>query len=136
MSEASTRNDAERSSVGFTVLNRMRRNGTARVKDVSSAYSHDQTPAPWAISLATKILKKQLSDPTNGATHFYSPSRMPKEGENTAGFDVGGGLEHSGNLKKKNYRPSYAKTFSAASIPGVREEGFKFWRAPGNGPVR
>ena len=33
----------------------------------------------------------------------------------------GEGLEHSGNLKKKNHRPGYAKT-SAESIPGVKDD--------------
>jgi len=136
MSEASTGNYAERPSVGFTVLNRMRRNGTARVRDVSTGYAHNQAATPDAVFLATSILKNQFADPTNGATHFYSPGHMPKEKENTAGFDVGGGLEQSGRLRQKNYRPGYAKTWSAMSIPNVREENFKFWRAPGSGPVR
>lgn len=109
-SEASTGNYAERSSVAFTVVNRMRRNATARVKDVSTGYAHSQAATPDAVLLATRILKNQLADPSNGATHFYSPSQMPKEGGNTAGFDISGGLERSGHLKKKNYRPGYAKT--------------------------
>lgn len=68
-SEASIGNEPERTSVGFTVLNRMRRNGTSRVQDVQSGYVHNQAPAPWAISLAAKILKSQIADPTRGATH-------------------------------------------------------------------
>jgi len=135
-SEASVGNDAERSSVGFTVLNRMRRNGTARVKGVSSGFSNNQTPTPDAVSLATKILRNQLADPTSGATHFYSPQFMPKEGETTGRADVGGGLEQSGKLPKKNYRFGYAKAFSPVAVPHVREEHFRFYRAPGNGPVQ
>ncbi len=135
-SEASVGNDAERSSVGFTVLHRMRRNATARVKDVWSGYARNQSPRPWAIRLATTILRNELADTTNGATHFYSPQYMPKEGETTGRADVGGGLEQSGHLKKKNFRPGYAKTFPRVSLPDVNEERFKFWRAPGNGAVR
>ncbi len=134
-SEASVGNDIERTSVGFTVLNRMRRNGTIRVEDVSSGYVDNQTPPPWAVSLATSILRNQLADPSNGATHFYSPRRMPKEGEKVRGADTGGGLEQSGKLPKKNYRPAYTKRFSSVKIPNVHEENFSFWRAPGNGTV-
>ncbi len=94
-SEASVGNDTERSSVAFTVLNRMRRNGGARVKDVGSGYARNQPPRPWAIKLATAILRNELADPTSGATHFYSPQYMPKEGETAGRADVGGGLERA-----------------------------------------
>ena len=135
-SEASVGNDTERSSVGFTVLNRMGRNGTAQVKDVSSGYARNRPPRPWAIRLATTILRNELADPTNGATHFYSPQYMPKEGEMAGRADVGGGLEQSGNLPKKHYRPGYAKAFSPVTVPHVRERHFRFYRAPGNGHVQ
>jgi len=134
-SEASVGNGTERSSVGFAVLNRMHRNGTARVRDVCSGFSEKQTPTPDAVSLATKILRNQLADPTNGATHFYSPINMPKEGQNTGRADIGGGLEQSGDLPKRNFRPGYTKSFSAMKIPEVRDKLFRFYRAPGYGTV-
>jgi hypothetical protein len=135
MSETSIGNDTERASVGFTVLNRMRRNGTARVKDVWSGYSRNQPPRPWAIRLAAKILRNELADPTNGATHFYSPMNMPKEGQQPGSADIGGGLEQSEDLPNKNYRPGYTKSFSATRIPQVRDKLFRFYRAPGYGTV-
>lgn len=135
-SEASVGNDIERASVGFTVLNRMLRNGTTRVSDVSSAFSDNQPPRADAVSLATKILRGELPDPTTDATHFYSPRYMPKVGEPTTGYDTSGGQEQTGKLKKKNYKPEYTKTYIRVKIPGVNDERFKFWREPGNGPVQ
>lgn len=43
----------------------------------------------------------EINDIREGATHFYSPRSMPKEGESTTGRDVGGGLEQTPGLDKK-----------------------------------
>ena len=45
-----------------------------------------------------------LSDPLADATHFYSPSAMPKKGDPVTGKDVGGGLERVPEVKK-NRKP-------------------------------
>ncbi len=134
-SEASNGNYQERLSVGFSVLNRMRREGSGRISDVSQGFAENQVPTSDTILLATRILRGEVADPTNGATHFYSPREMPEEGEVTSGFDVGGGLEQSGDLPKKNYRPGYAKHFSPVKIPEVRDKFFRVYRFPGNEPV-
>ena len=64
-------------AVGHTVLNRMRRNETALVTDVSDRYSYGKnTPTPETRSLATRLLNGQLPDNTGGATHFYQPYAM------------------------------------------------------------
>ena len=63
-------------------------------------------------------------------------SNMPKEGETTGRADIGGGLEQSGKLPRKNYRPGYAKAFAPVTVPHVREEHFRFYKAPGNGHVQ
>ena len=64
-------------AVGHTVLNRMQRNETALVADVSRRYSHGQNPSsPETRSLAIKLLNGQLPDNTGGATHFYQPVEM------------------------------------------------------------
>ena len=134
-SEASVGNVSEQSAVGWTVLNRMMRNGTERVSDVAGAYSTTQPPTAGMLRLAEDLLKGNISDPTDGATHFYSPRRMPKEGQTTTGFDVGGGLELVPPLKEKNYRPSWAAAFMPAIVSDTRPHVYKFHRATGNGPV-
>ncbi len=74
ISETSIGNDTERASVGFTVLNRMRRNGTARVKDVWSGYSRNQPPRPWAIRLAAKILSLKARIIRNRSCAIWQPA--------------------------------------------------------------
>jgi LysM repeat protein len=121
MSEASRQKEAEQIAVGNTVLNRMKRkNNTDNVKDVttSPAYSHNQPPSPEMIDLATRMLKGEVADNTNGATHFYSPGAMPKDanGQPTV--------------------PDFARKFPKVDIPGVRDEKFRFYKAPGDEPVQ
>lgn len=135
MSEASIGNDAERIAVGSTVLNRMKRKKTARVSNVWGAYAHNQAPTKEVKETARNLLNGKIADNTAGATHYYSPRTMPKEGESTEGYDVGGGLESTAGLLKRNYRPSWALTFEACPITGVRENYYRFYRAQGSGAV-
>ena len=79
-------------AIGHTILNRMRRNGTALVADVARAYARPTPPAEATVALAGRLLDGTSVDPTGGATHLYSPQRMSKEGQNVSG-DVAGGVE-------------------------------------------
>jgi hypothetical protein len=135
MSEASIGNQTERTIVAQTVLNRMKRNNKEKVKDVWNAYAHNQSPTSEIKGLSRRIFMKEINDISEGATHFYSPRSMPKEGESTTGHDVGGGLEQTPGLDKKNYRPSWSLTFERILNDDVREVYYKFYKAPGNGPV-
>jgi spore germination cell wall hydrolase CwlJ-like protein len=141
-------------AVGHTVVNRMKRNGAADVAAVSHGYSKgalpehptgdDQVARNQALQLARDILEGRSNDPTRGATHYYTPERMAKEGEPTGKDDVKGGLEQvPGVIDKdskpiKNYRPSFATSeqFSQITVPNVPENKFKFYRKEGTGHVR
>jgi hypothetical protein len=139
MSEASIGVPVERTAVGYTVINRMIRNGTSHVSDVWRAYAHNQQPSLAIRTLAAGILQSSVADPSSGATHYYSPLSMPKEGTpaaTLAHYDVKGGLELVPGESKKNYRPGWALTYLAITIAGVRPLYFKFYKAPGSGPVR
>ena len=132
-------------AVGATVLNRMRRNGTDRVDDVRGGYSY-LTPAPAdkpAPAIARGLLVNSIKDPTNGATHFYSPKSMPKQGDKVSGFDIGGGLETVPGTARNgkttpNYRPSFVldKSFHEVPVADVPNQVFKFFKVDGNAPVR
>lgn len=115
---------------------RMLRNGADNVSDVWGAYAHDQDPKDEIKDLAAKILRCDIPDNSGGATHSYSPRSMPMEGDDVGAHDVGGGLEQTPGLPKKNYAPGWSKRFPPVKIPGVRPSRFKFYRAPGNGPVK
>jgi hypothetical protein len=128
MSEGSIGNETERTCVGFCVVNRMTE-GFVSVRDVWAAFARNQDPTPEIVALATSILSKQVSDPSGGCTHFYSPRSMPKQGEPTAGFDVGGDLELVPPLTSLTFAPSWAKTMTYVPIAEVRPDFFKFFRA-------
>lgn len=134
-SEASVGTTAERRAVGYSVLNRMARNGTTEVTDEWNAYAHNQDPTAEIRDMATGILRCQEPDDSCGATHFYSPRSMPKEGEDTTGFDTGGGLEWTPGLAERNWVPSWAETYFRSYVVGARQAFFKFYRLPGNGFV-
>ena len=92
MSEASIGTREEQIAVGWTVLNRLYsgRYGNSIEYIVTSWYAHNQEPTEVIKTLAKDLLEGQIPDPTSGATHFFSPRGMPKEGEDTTGFDVDG----------------------------------------------
>lgn len=127
MSEASVGNSTERTAVGWTVLNRLKNKGLTAVDQVWSAYAHRQTPTAPLIALANQLLAGEIADITEGATHFYSPVSMPKEGQATSGFDVAGGLELIPPLTERNFAPSWAKTMRLVEIANVRPHMYKFY---------
>ena len=140
--EAGGENRAAQTAVGWALRNRMARNATDDVERVwSPAFQHRKHPTAGAIQLATGILNGQIVDPTSGATHFYTPRIMPKKGEPTAHIDVAGGLETTPGVVDDNGRPiqNYRPSFSSwpqSAVAGVPEATFKFYRKPGDGPVR
>ncbi len=78
-----------------------------------------QTPTQVIINLASNIQSGGVADNDDGATHFYSPRSMPKEGDPTGGFDVGAGLEQVPGVERpagipiRNYRPSWIQGICA-----------------------
>lgn len=148
VTEAGGENQTAQTAVGWTLRNRMVRNGTNDVERVwRPAYQHRKNPTASALVLAKGILDGTVADPTSGATHFYTPQAMPKKGDPTAGIDVAGGLETvpgvtdaDGNATDKsgkpiqNYAPSCAR-FPYKPVPGVAESVFKFYQQPGDGHV-
>ena len=128
-------------AVGWTVRNRMVRNGRSDVSDVWTAYRHGKDATQDALRIARGILDGSIPDPTNGATHFYTPDTMPKNGDETKGKDVAGGLESVPDVKRggqpiENYKPGFAATMERKPLPSVPDITFKFFGAKGNGYVR
>ncbi len=74
-------------------------------------------------------------DPTGGATHFYSPQSMPKEGEPVPkGADIKGGLESVPGVvgddlqtPVRNYRPGWTSRFQPSKPAGIPPAIAKFY---------
>jgi hypothetical protein len=131
--EARGTGEAAMSAVGWTLRNRMIRNEAARVDAAWHGYQHGAHVTAEATRIARGILAGTIPDPTNGATHFYSPSTMRKEGEPTRGSNVGPELESVAGVVDakgqpiKNYRPDWATQFEPRLVVGVPEGVFKFY---------
>ena len=131
-------NETEQTMVGWTVVNRMNNQYFQHVSDVwlHGNYAHNSPPTHTSLRIAEGILPGTLPDISQGATHFYSPSAMPKKGDVIHhGLDVGGGLESVvGVLKNgrpvENYLPVWANRYFKIDVPGVQEKDFKFYRRP------
>ena len=75
------------------------------------------------------MLEGRIPDNTDGATHFFSPISMPKEGESTKGFDVGGGLHRVSGLTKRVYFPSWTEQLEwIGDLVNIRGSYFMFYR--------
>ena len=125
--------DQERTAVGWTALNRLEADtfgGTLEeVITAPGQYAYEQNPTAEIEELAKKLMEGQIPDPTGGATHFFSPISMPKEGESTRGFDVGGGLRNVPGIAEKVYFPSWAETYTwTGDLNNVRRAYFMFYR--------
>lgn len=131
-SEMSVGTQDEQVAVAYTLINRLRSSGQSNVRDVWGAYAHDQTPTQTFKDLASNIQSGGFltnDDNNAGSTFFYSPRSMPKEGESTSGFDVGGGLEGPiAPLTVRNYKPSWTLTKIYVPISNVREAWCKCYR--------
>lgn len=123
----------ERAAVGWTVINRLKV-GTYgdSIKDIITAqnqYAHNQQPDSEINELTEKLLQGKIDDMTEGATHFFSPISMPKEGESTSGFDIGGGLHTVTGIDGKVYFPSWAETMNyVGDLYNIRQAYFMFYR--------
>jgi Tol biopolymer transport system component len=128
--------DAERSAVAWTALNRVKAGTFGKsVRDVVTApgqFAYGKEPTSEILDLAGRLLNGQVPDPTSGATHFFSPIGMPKDGESTAGFDVGGGLHIVLGLGKKVYFPLWTTKLAwAGELQDVRHKYYMFYMPSG-----
>ena len=123
--------------VGWTVVNRMKRHRYSAVSSVWSHNNYAHTYPGTFISrrIAEDILAGKARDISQGATHFYSPRSMPKEGDtHLSGTDIGGGLEEVPGVTGphgravRNYRPGWVKYYHSIRIPQIKENEFKFYR--------
>jgi hypothetical protein len=129
-------------AVGAVALNRARRNGVSLIQDVFRGFRYHIEGGEDSRGVASDLLTGRIVDPTGGATHFYTPRIMPKEGEPTGGRDVRGGLEIVPGVVDRygrpvrSYRPRFAAEFEPVTVPGIPPAIFKFYRQPGHGHVR
>ena len=138
--EARDTSPEAKTAVGAVVINRMRRNRTSDVQSVWDGFAHHIQPLRESYAIAETLLNHPENDPAHGATHFYTPDWMPKEGSHPAGRgrtleSVPGVVTKSG-APIRNYRPHYADVFPEQVIPGIPPKMFKFYRDPGHGPTR
>jgi dipeptidyl aminopeptidase/acylaminoacyl peptidase len=103
------------------------------IKDIimtTNQYAHNQQSDSEIQKLAKQLLAGEKDDMTQGATHFFSAISMPKEGESTVGFDIGGGLHVVTGINSKVYFPSWTETMNyVADLYNVRPSYFMFYRA-------
>ncbi|RQW80314.1 MAG: hypothetical protein EHM14_05370 [Methanothrix sp.] len=133
MSESSVGTVEERAAVAWTVFNRVNSpnfpNTICGVVNQRGQYAMNQKPNQEFLDLAASLIAEPGADPTGGATYFFSPISMPKEGKATGGYDIGGGLHEVEGISGKVYFPSWALTMeSAGDITGVRPAYYMFYR--------
>jgi hypothetical protein len=133
MSEASVGTYEERIAVAWTIFNRVDSpnfpNTICEVVNQRGQYATNQEPTQELLDLAGSLIADRGVDPTGGAIYFFSPISMPKEGEPTGGYDVGGGLHEVAGIDDRVFFPSWALTNEpAGEIPGVRPGYYMFYR--------
>ena len=140
--------------MGHTVLNRMQRNETNLVADVSGRYSKGNRPTGLETrALAVRLLNGDLPDNTGGATHFYQPYAMahptPVPTDSKGQYLTGSppkGYEYVPNVTVKNLekqkmpafsvRPDWADGMRQVAVTGINDSLAKFFIAPGSRHVR
>lgn len=138
-------NEIERAVVAWCVHNRMRRNGISLVDllfDKGIPFNRSQRATreckDW---IWYEFYSGMTPDLTNGATHYYSPQKMPKPGdEKKKGFkgkDTRGGIVETPSVGE-HYSPEWTKTkaFSEIKIEGVRPALLRVYKKRGSGEVR
>lgn len=98
-------------------------------------YAHNHPATTISRRIAESLLSGQARDISQGATLFYSPLSMPKEGDtNLHGFDIGSGLESVDGVRDRsgkpirNYVPGWAQDGRRVRVFNVPEKEFKFYR--------
>jgi hypothetical protein len=137
MSETSVGEREERVAVAWTVFNRVNSpsfpNTICDVTQQPGQYAHNQAPTTEISNLAATLVDNPGVDPTGGATHFFSPLSMPKEGDSTDGFDVNGGLHEVPGIDRKVYFPSWTTTMDwVGNLPNVRQAYYMFYQPAGD----
>ncbi|WP_081472591.1 cell wall hydrolase [Komagataeibacter europaeus] len=136
-SEARGSNETAQLMVGWTVINRMKRRHLRSVSVVwqHNNYAHNHPATTISRRIAESLLSGQARDISQGATLFYSPLSMPKEGDtNLHGFDIGSGLESVDGVRDRsgkpirNYVPGWAQDGRRVRVFNVPEKEFKFYR--------
>lgn len=135
VSESSVGNEEERRAVAWTFRNRLDR-GLSLL-----SYAMDRTPDREAyFELARQVLTSPAeADVTRGATHFFSPRSMPRQGQedrckaNGGVYDCQGGLVFVEGLDTPAYAPFWHLLYEWLPVPGIRKTHFLFYRIP---PIR
>jgi hypothetical protein len=134
VSEASVGNEEEQRAVAWTVRNRLDR-GLSLL-----SYAMDGTPnRAWYFELAREVLTASAeADVTKGATHFFSPRSMPRQGQEdrckpNGIYDCDGGLVFVEGLETPAYAPYWHLLYQWLPVPGIRKTHFLFYRIP---PIR
>jgi hypothetical protein len=103
MSEAGAYPALAQTAVGWTILNRLDSGYYASEIEeiVKRWYATNQEPTETMLELARRLLKREVVDPTAGATHFISPQSMKPE-NNYGPYPVPG-------TSKRAYYPYHLK---------------------------
>jgi YD repeat-containing protein len=134
VSEASVGNEEEQRAVAWTFRNRLDR-GLSLL-----SYAMDYTPShEWYFELAREVLTAPPeADVTKGATHFFSPRSMPRQGQEDrckpiGVYDCDGGLVFVEGLDTPAYAPFWHLLYEWLPVAGIRKTHFLFYRIP---PIR
>jgi hypothetical protein len=135
VSEASVGNEQEQRAVAWTFRNRLDR-GLSLL-----SYAMDRMPdREWYAELAREVLTTPAeADVTKGATHFFSPRSMPRQGQedrckaNGGIYDCAGGLVFVQGLDHPAYAPFWHLLYEWLPVSGIRKTHFLFYRIP---PIR
>jgi hypothetical protein len=135
VSESSVGNPEEQQAVAWTFRNRLDRG----LSLLSYAMNHTPNQEIY-FDLAREVLTSPTElDVTRGATHFFSPRSMPRQGEEhrckSGGgiYDCEGGLVFVEGLDTPAYAPFWHLLYEWLPVPGIRKTHFLFYRIP---PIR